>query len=265
MSRKLLYISTLHITTTRTPLSSAPLHHQPKVSAFSFPLTISPLLPPLRKKKNRESSCSKEDNFLLGKKGNPRSDALLLAFEDPAPAPITSPFSEDSPRALALHHELSADLPGFLSAPHAKDVSSLPLEPFSPFFPENDDDEVLLPTLDVLMTEPAPKRTLRSSRSTDAKSSETPVVDDVLPSSNSSPGKKQRGALRKKRDARGERARSLSSLSFALSVVTIRKNRKKFLEHRSRKITTSVFVMKQFTHNTPEGRKKKIEPREMHS
>ena len=190
MSRKVLYISTLHITTTRTPLSSAPLHHQPKVSAFLFPLTISPLLPP-----QKENFYCKEDNlFLSGKKENPSSDALLLALEDPAPAPITSPFSVDSPCALALDHELSADLPGFLSVPRAKDVS------FSPFFPENDDDDVLLPTLDVLMTEPAPKRTLRSSRSTDAKSSETPVVDDVLPSSNSSPGKKERATKKTRRE-----------------------------------------------------------------
>jgi len=101
---------------------------------------------------------------------------------------------------LALDHELSADLPGFLSAPHVKDVSSLPLEPFSPFFPENDDDDVLLPTLDVLMSEPAPKRTLRSSRSSDAKSSETPVVDDVLPSSVCPPGKKQRATKKMRRE-----------------------------------------------------------------
>jgi hypothetical protein len=58
------------------------------------------------------------------KKENPTNDAHLLAFEDPVPATITSPFSADSPRALALDHELSADLPGFLSNPFAKVVSS---------------------------------------------------------------------------------------------------------------------------------------------
>ena len=43
------------------------------------------------------------------------------------------------------------------------------------------------------MIEPSPfKRTLRSSRSTDAKTSETPVVDDVpQPPPNSSPGEPQ--------------------------------------------------------------------------
>ena len=42
------------------------------------------------------------------------------------------------------------------------------------------------------MTECSPKRTLRSSRSTDAKTSETPVVDDVTqPPPNSSPGEQQ--------------------------------------------------------------------------
>jgi len=48
------------------------------------------------------------------------------------------------------------------------------------------------------MAELAPKRTLRSSRSTDAKSSETPVVDDVLPSSYISPGMKQRAKKKMK-------------------------------------------------------------------
>ena len=43
----------------------------------------------------------------LDKKENPTNDALLLAFEDPVPATITSPFSADSPRALALDHELA--------------------------------------------------------------------------------------------------------------------------------------------------------------
>ena len=104
----------------------------------------------------------------------------------------------DSPCALALDHELSADLLGFLSVPRAKDESSLPLDSFPLAFPDDgNDDDVFL---DVLMTEPAPKRTLRSSRSTEAKSSETLVVDDVLPSSNSSPGKKQRATKKTRRE-----------------------------------------------------------------
>ena len=42
------------------------------------------------------------------------------------------------------------------------------------------------------MTVYCPKRTLLSSRSTDAKTSETPVVDDVTrPPPNSSPGEQQ--------------------------------------------------------------------------
>ena len=56
-----------------------------------------------------------------------------------------------------------------------------------PFSPDNDD--VLLPPLDVLKTELAPKRRLRSSRSTDAKASETPVVDDVVQPPNRSSDK----------------------------------------------------------------------------
>jgi len=46
------------------------------------------------------------------------------------------------------------------------------------------------------MTEFSPKRTLRSSRSTDAKTSETPgVVDDATqPPPNSSPGEQQQHA-----------------------------------------------------------------------
>ena len=152
----------------------------------------------------------------MNKKENPTSDALLLAFEDPAPAPTTSPPSEDSPRALALDYELSADLPGFLSVPRTN-IVPLPLDSFPLAFPDDgNDDEVFL---DVLMTEPAPKWTLRSSRSTDAKSSETPFVDDVLPSSNSSRGKKQRATKKMKRE-RLENLRSLSSLSP--SVLTIK-------------------------------------------
>ena len=74
------------------------------------------------------------------KKENPTNDALLLAFEDPVPATITSPFSADSPRALALDHELSADLPGFLSNPLAKVVSSS-FVPLPLLFPDNDNND----------------------------------------------------------------------------------------------------------------------------
>ena len=49
------------------------------------------------------------------------------------------------------------------------------------------------------MTEFSPKRTLRSSRSTDAKTSETPVVNDVTqPPPNSSPGEQQQQRVHKK-------------------------------------------------------------------
>ena len=49
------------------------------------------------------------------------------------------------------------------------------------------------------MTESSPKRTLRSSRSTDAKPSETPVVDDATqPPPNSSPGEPQQQRVHKK-------------------------------------------------------------------
>jgi len=49
-----------------------------------------------------------------------------------------------------------------------------------------------LPSADVPLTEFSPKRTLRSSRSTDAETSETPVVDDATqPPPNSSPGEQQ--------------------------------------------------------------------------
>ncbi len=91
----------------------------------------------------------------------------------------------DPSRELDFDLEPRADLPGFLSASCAK-ASSLPS-----FFPDNDDD-VLLPSTDVPMTEFTPKRTFRSSRSTDAKTSETPVVDDATqPPPNSSPGEQQ--------------------------------------------------------------------------
>ena len=117
----------------------------------------------------------------------------------------------DSPRDLAPDHELSADLPGFLSAPRAKDVSSLPFDSLLLPFPDDGNDGDVF--LDEFMSELAPKRTLLSSRSTDAKSSETPVADDVPPSSNSSPGKKQR-ATKKTRRERWESSFSLVSLCF---------------------------------------------------
>jgi len=133
----------------------------------------------------RKTQKASKKALASDKKENPTNDALLLAFEDPVPAIITSPFSADSPRALALDHELSADLPGFLSNPLAKVASSsfvsLPL-----LFPDNDNnDDVFLNDNDddvfpdVPMAELAPKRTLRSSRFTDAKSSVAPVADDV--------------------------------------------------------------------------------------
>ena len=151
--------------------------------------------PPSAKRKTGKAHVAKKTTHGLNKKENPTNDALLLAFEDPAPAPITSPFSVDSPHDLAPDHELSADLPGSLLAPRAT-VASLPPDPFPELVPDDDDDV----SLDVLMAELAPKRTLLSSRSTDAKSSETPVADDVPPSSNSSPGKKQRATKKMKRE-----------------------------------------------------------------
>lgn len=138
--------------------------------------------PPFAK---RKTGKVQKTTFGLNKKENPTNDALLHAFEDLAPALITSPFSVDSPRDLAPDHELSADLPGFLLAPRTN-APSLPLDPFRELFPEDDDDVFL----DALTAAPAPKRTLLSSRSTDAKSSETPV----------SPGKKQRATKKMKRE-----------------------------------------------------------------
>ena len=122
---------------------------------------------------------------VISKTENPTNDALPPAFEDPAvPTPLTNPFSVDTSRKLDFGLDLRADLPGFLSASCAKVASSL----FESFFPDNDDD-VFLPSTDVPMTESSPKRKLRSSRSTDAKTSETPVVDDATQTPpSSSPG-----------------------------------------------------------------------------
>ena len=94
----------------------------------------------------------------------------------------------DTSRKLDFDLELPADLPGFPSASCAK-VASLP---FESFFPYNDDD-VFFPSTDAPMTElNSHKRTLRSSRSTDAKTSETSVADDATqPPPNSSPGEQQ--------------------------------------------------------------------------
>jgi hypothetical protein len=132
------------------------------------------------KRKTGKATTAKKATSTPNTKVNPTSDALLLAFEDPAPATITSPFSADSPHALAFDHELLAELPGSLSVPRAK-VGSSPFGSIPLPFPDNDNADDAL--LDVLMTEPASKRSLLSSRSTDAKSSESPVVDDVSPSS----------------------------------------------------------------------------------
>ena len=135
---------------------------------------------PIIERKERQNRTAKTEN--------PTNDALSLAFEDPAkPTPLTNPFSVDTSRKLDFDFELPADLPGFLSVSCAK-VSSSPIESF---FPDNDDD-VFLPSTDAPMTEFSQKRTLRSSRSTDAKTSETSVVDDATqPPPNSSPGEQQ--------------------------------------------------------------------------
>ena len=70
----------------------------------------------------------------------------------------------------------------------AKAASSPP----ESFLPDNDDD-VFFPSTDAPMPElNSRKRTLRSSRSTDAKTSATSVVDDATqPPPNSSPGEQQ--------------------------------------------------------------------------
>ena len=110
------------------------------------------------------------------------------AFEDPAkPTPLTNPFSVDTSRKLDFDFELPADLPGFLSASCAKAAPS----PSESFLPDNDDD-VFFPSTDAPMPElNSRKRTLRSSRSTDAKTSETSVDDATQPPPNSSPGEQQ--------------------------------------------------------------------------
>ena len=103
----------------------------------------------------------------------------------------------DTSRKLDFDLELRADLPGFLSASCAKVASSPSF--LDSFLPDNDDD-VLFPSTDAPMTElNSHKRTLRSSRSTDAKTSETSVVDDVThPSPNSFPGEQQQQRVYKK-------------------------------------------------------------------
>ena len=83
-----------------------------------------------------------------------------------------------------LDLEMPADLRGFLSGSRTK-FASESFEPFSLLSLETDvspetDDCVFFPTRDVQISEPAPKRTLRSSRSTDANASKTPVVDDAV-------------------------------------------------------------------------------------
>ena len=131
---------------------------------------------PIIERKERQNRTAKTEN--------PTNDALSLAFEDPAkPTPLTNPFSVDTSRKLDFDIELPADLPGFLS------VSSLPPDSF---LPDNDDD-VFFPPTDAPMPElNSRKRTFRSFRSTDAKTSETSVVDDATqPPPNSSPGEQQ--------------------------------------------------------------------------
>jgi hypothetical protein len=94
----------------------------------------------------------------------------------------------DTSRKLDFDFEPPADLPGFLSASCAK-VSPLPPDSF---LPDNDDD-VFFPPTDAPMPElNSRKRTFRSFRSTDAKTSATSVVDDATqPPPNSSPGEQQ--------------------------------------------------------------------------
>jgi len=111
---------------------------------------------------------------------------------------------------LAFDHELPADLPGFLSDSRAKVISSRFVG--SLLFPNNDNDDDF--SLDDLMAEPALKRTLLSSHSTDAKSSETPVVDDVT-----QPPDRSLVNQRVKKKIKRERGESVFSLvSLVLSV-----------------------------------------------
>ncbi|CAL6336339.1 unnamed protein product [Bathycoccus prasinos] len=155
-----------------------------KINVLKFYEEFLPSPVSVKRKTGNAPTAKKTTSTPKKKKENPTSDALLLAFEDPAPAPITSPFSVDSPRASAFDHEPPADLPGFLSDSRVNVVSSRIVSVPLPF-PDNDNvnyDDVFLNDndddvfLDVPMAEHAPKRTLRSSRSTDAKSSEAPVV-----------------------------------------------------------------------------------------
>ena len=92
------------------------------------------------------------------------------------------------------------------------------------------------------------QRTLRSSRSTDAKTSETSVVDDATqPPPNSSPGEQQQQQQQrvyKKANKRVSKKAKRESWDREFSP----KNHN--LEHRLRKNKTSVFVMKQVHHNS---------------
>ena len=144
---------------------------------------------PTTDRKQTQNKTAKKATARSSKTENPTNDALPLAFEAPAaPTPSTNPFSVDTSRKLDFDLELPADLPGFPSASCAKVAFS----PFESFLPDNDDD-VFFPSTDAPMTElNSHKRTLRSSRSTDAKTSETSVVDDATqPPPNSSPGEQQ--------------------------------------------------------------------------
>ena len=130
----------------------------------------------------------------------------MLAFEDQALAPIPNPFSADSPHASAFDHELSAYLPGSPSVSRAKVVSSppgsIPLQNVNDdAFVRNDNtDDAFLDYFDVLMAEFTSKRSLLDSRSTDAKSSETPVADDVSPSAARSSKKNKKKNKKMKRE-----------------------------------------------------------------
>jgi len=175
---------TANINTLIERSAPTPLKGRSKRSLFS----ANDLPSPTTDRKETQNKTAKKAPARSSKTENPTNDALPPAFEDPAvPTPLTNPFSVDSSRDLDFDLELRADLPGFLPASCAKVAPS----PIESFFPDNDDD-VFLPFTDVPMTEFSPKRTLRSSRSTDAKTSETPVVDDVTrPPPNSFPGEQQ--------------------------------------------------------------------------
>jgi len=167
------YTFTAHTDNTTTPITRSALTPPKGKHPLSYANDLSSSTP-IRRKTQKASKKA----LVLSKKEYPTNDALPLAFEDPAaPTPLPSPFSVDSSRALDFDLELRADLPGFLCDSRPK-ATSLPFEPFSLLSPENGDD-VLFPHSVAPTTERAPKRKSCVSRSTDAKASATPVVDDV--------------------------------------------------------------------------------------